>query len=219
MLPLSSWGAGHASGPPTGQWWGERERRGRRPQVCSVWDGSVKPAACALCPLEPQGWGLGPRGTGATGLPGRVAEDSPFLAGPSARIRFPPAMSGRAVPTLRPHGSCAGQGVPGGWSPARAPIGRDWAGGRGQGRAGKLLEALLGPAVPLPSCPLHSWSSYFQAVPGRGPGPGLPWALVEMGGQVWASRARAVGPLTGAAATPPRAMLREGVSACLCACV
>lgn len=120
-----------------------------------------------------RGWA---HGTGASGLPGRAAEDTPSRHVPGRTgIQFPLVLLllGTGVVTLRACSSCA-TGHFWGLEP--------WAGiywlslwPVGEVRRGWQVTG-SGPAVPvaLPSCPLHSLASCFQAASGTGPGLACP---------------------------------------------
>lgn len=136
------------------------------------------------------GWALG---TGASGLPGREAEDTPSRHVPGRTgIQFPVLPTGDKGGDLRACSSCACSSARHFWGlepgasiywPRLEPVGEVRQGGQ-------VTGSQTAPSVSLPSCPLHSLVSCFHAVFGTGPSlacpePGYPC----LGHWSWVGRA------------------------------
>lgn len=112
------------------------------------------------------GSAAGHGGLGASGLPGREAKDTPSRqAGPGHRDSVPPAALGQGGGQEDPQPLGAGRC----WRPEPGAAVQWLVPLVGEGRAAAFLEARR-PPVSLPSCPLHSSASDFQAA-SAGPPP------------------------------------------------
>lgn len=162
--------------PPPSQWAGKGEEVASCPG--QPWSqGQVSPAEFPRALPSPRGISLGgrlagPLGTGASGLPGREAEDTPSRHVPGRTgIQFPVLPTGDKGGDLRPCSSCARSSAGHFWGlepgasiywPRLGPVGEVRQGGQ-------VTGSQTAPSVSLPSCPLHSSVSCFHAVFGTGP--------------------------------------------------
>lgn len=118
------------------------------------------------------GRGAGPLGIGASGLPGREAEDTPSRHVPGRTgIQFPVLLTGDKGGDLRACSSCACSSARHSWGlEPGASIYWSSLGLVGEVRQGRQVTgSQTSLAVSLPSCPLHSLASQFHAVSGTGP--------------------------------------------------